>query len=75
VSQTRLASQLRAVNPAVKVIVLSANAVAIFASEMLVAGAGGYVTKSDANELPRAIGAVLAGNAYMSTEVAAPAGA
>ena len=68
-------SQLRAAHPAVKVIVLSANAAAIFASAMLAAGARGYVTKSDAEELPQAICAVLAGNAYMSSEVAAPAGA
>jgi len=40
---------------------------------MLRAGASGYVTKADAEELPRAIRAVHSGAAYLSTEVASTA--
>ena len=64
-------AQLLAVHPPVKVIVLSVNSERIFASEMLAAGARGYVTKSDAEELPRAIRAVLNNLEYLSLEVAA----
>jgi len=62
--------QLLAALPALKVIVLSANSARIFASEMLAAGARGYVTKSDAEELPHAIRAVVNGLEYFSLEVA-----
>jgi DNA-binding NarL/FixJ family response regulator len=68
-------AQLLAAHPSVKVIVLSVNAEHIFASEMLAAGARGYVTKSDAEELPRAIRAVANGLQFRSPEVAAPADA
>ena len=64
-------AQLLAVHPPVKVIVLSVNSERIFASEMLAAGARGYVTKSDAEELPRAIRAVLNNLEYLSLELAA----
>ena len=64
-------AQLLAVHPPVKVIVLSVNSERIFASEMLAAGARGYVTKSDAEELPRAIRAVMNNLEYLSLEVAA----
>jgi len=64
-------ARLLAVHPSVKVIVLSVNSERIFASEMLAAGARGYVTKSDAEELPRAIRAVLNNLEYLSLEVAA----
>ena len=67
--------QLLAALPSVKVIVLSVNSARIFASEMLVAGARGYVTKSDAEELPHAIRAVMNDLEYLSLEVAAPPGA
>jgi len=67
--------QLLAAHPSVKVIVLSVNAERIFASEMLAAGARGYVTKSDAEELPRAIRAVMNDVEYRSLEVAATAAA
>ena len=66
--------QLVADHPAVKVIVLSVTAESIFAAEMLAAGAGGYVTKADAGELPRAIHAVVSGSSYLSAEVAAAPG-
>jgi two-component system NarL family response regulator len=68
-------AQLLAAHPSVKVIVLSVNAEHIFASEMLTAGARGYVTKSDAEELPRAIRAVMNDIEYLSMEVAASADA
>ena len=63
--------QLIAADSWVKVIVLSVTSEAIFASEMLGAGARGYVTKGDAGELPRAIHAVVGNGNYLSTEVAA----
>jgi two-component system NarL family response regulator len=63
--------QLLAAHPSVKVIVLSVNSERIFASEMLAAGARGYVTKSDAEELPRAIRAVMNDLEYLSLEVTA----
>jgi DNA-binding NarL/FixJ family response regulator len=64
-------AQLLTAHPSVKVIVVSVNATHIFALEMLAAGARGYVTKSDAEELPRAIRAVMNGLDYLSLEVAA----
>jgi two-component system NarL family response regulator len=68
-------AQLLAAHPSVKVIVLSVNSERIFAAAMLSAGARGYVTKSDAEELPRAIRAVMNDLEYRSLEVAAPAAA
>ena len=68
-------AQLLAAHPSIKVIVLSVNAEHVFASEMLAAGARGYVTKADAEELPRAIRAVVNGLQYLSLEVAATADA
>jgi len=62
--------QFRSAHPAVKVIVVSVNSAHIMASEMLAAGASGYVTKADAEELPRAIRAVTNGLEYLSHEVA-----
>lgn len=67
--------QLLAAHPSVKVLVLSANSAHIFASAMLAAGARGYLTKSDAEELPRAIRAVMNGLEYLSQEVAGTAAA
>lgn len=63
--------QLLAAHPPVKVIILSVNSARIFASEMLSAGARGYVTKSDAEELPHAIRAVMNGLEYLSLDVTA----
>jgi len=63
--------QLLAAHAAVKVILLSVNSARVFAMEMLAAGARGYVTKSDAEELPRAIRTVMNGLEYLSLEVAA----
>src|SRR5471030_1701895 len=68
-------ARLLAAHPSVRVIVLSVNAEHIFASEMLTAGARGYVTKSDAEELPRAIRAVMNDLEYLSMEVAPTAAA
>lgn len=62
--------QLLAAHPSVKVIVVSVNAERIFALAMLGAGARGYVTKSDVEELPRAIRAVMQGLEYLSQDVA-----
>jgi DNA-binding NarL/FixJ family response regulator len=64
-------AQLLAAHPSVRVIVLSVNSARIFALEMLNAGARGYVTKSDAEELPHAIRAVMNDVEYLSLEVAA----
>lgn len=62
-------AQFRAAHPGVKVIVLSVNSAHVLASELLSAGASGYVTKADAEELPRAIHAVMNGLEYRSAEV------
>ena len=62
--------QLAATHPGVKVIVLSVTSESFFAAEMLRAGASGYVTKADAEELPRAIRAAQSGANYLSAEVA-----
>lgn len=64
-------AQFRAAHAGIKVIVLSVNSVHVLASQMLAAGAHGYVTKADAEELPRAIRAVMNGVEYLSPEVAA----
>ena len=56
-------------HPAVRIIVFSLNAERMFATEMLGAGASGYVTKGDARELPKAIHAVVSGTPYLSPEV------
>ena len=61
--------QAAAACPSVKVIVFSVTSERFFASEMLGAGASGYVTKGDAHELPRAIHAVMSGINYLSQEV------
>jgi DNA-binding NarL/FixJ family response regulator len=63
--------QLLAAHSSLKVIVLSVNSARIFAMEMLASGARGYVTKSDAEELPHAIRAVMNDVEYLSLEVAA----
>lgn len=63
--------QLLAAHSSVRVIVVSVNSARIFALEMLAAGARGYVTKSDAEELPHAIRAVMNDLEYLSLEVAA----
>ncbi len=64
---------LATIHPHVKVIILSATSEPIFAMAMLDAGACGYVTKADAEELPRAIHAVVSDSKFLSTEVAAEA--
>jgi DNA-binding NarL/FixJ family response regulator len=64
-------------NPAVKVVGLSAYADRRYVVGMMEAGASGYVLKANAGEeLVRAIRAAIAGNIYLTPEVAgtAPAG-
>ena len=65
--------QLAATHPSAKLIVVTATSESTFAAETLGAGASGYVTKADAEELPRAIHAVVRGSTYLSAEVAATA--
>ena len=64
--------QITAFNPRIKVIIFSANAVQVYAETMLAAGARGYVVKSDAKELPRAIHAVMLDLVYLSSELRQP---
>ncbi|MEJ2721979.1 MAG: response regulator transcription factor [bacterium] len=62
--------RLKKINPSVKVIGLSGHPNRSYVTEMLKAGASGYVVKSRAYEdLVRAIREVLAGNMYLSPEV------
>lgn len=64
--------RLLAEHPAVKVIALSSYSEKGFVTEMLAAGAAGYVVKAAAaDELLRAIGEVSRNNIYLSPEVAA----
>jgi len=59
--------QIRAESPRAKVIALSMHSDARFVSEMLKAGASGYLLKDSAfEELARAIGVVAAGGTYLS---------
>lgn len=62
--------QLKKINPSVKVIGLSGHPNRSYVTEMLKAGASGYVVKNRAYEdLVRAIREVLKGNMYLSPEV------
>jgi DNA-binding NarL/FixJ family response regulator len=62
--------QIKAENPAVKVIALSRHSDARYVRRMLEAGASGYVLKSGAyEELRRAIDAVSEGNHYLSPRI------
>ena len=62
--------RLVAAHPSLKVVVVSATAEPIFATDVLAAGASAYLTKADAEELPHAIRTVQKGGArYLSTEV------
>jgi len=62
--------QIRADNPAVKVIGLSRHSDRRYVLRMLEAGAAGYVLKSGAyDELRRAVEAVTAGNSYLSPRI------
>ena len=63
--------QIRAEAPQVKVVALSMHSDARFVSEMLKAGASGYLLKDSAfEELARAIGVVIANGTYLSPELA-----
>jgi two-component system NarL family response regulator len=62
--------QIKAENPAVKVIALSRHSDERYVRRMLEAGASGYVLKSGAyDELRRAVEAVIGGNHYLSPSV------
>jgi two-component system, NarL family, nitrate/nitrite response regulator NarL len=64
--------RLRAVLPALRVVVLSMHDNAEYVREALRAGAGGYVLKdSPAEEIVEAIHAVMAGGQYLSASIAA----
>lgn len=66
-----VAARLVRLDPAPKVVALSAYAERRFVTEMLRAGANAYVTKSSAGtELVRAIRAVASGKSYFSPDVA-----
>lgn len=66
-----VAARLCAQEPAPKIVALSAYTDNRFVTEMLKAGAAGYVTKSAAGtELVRAIRAVASGQSYVCPEVA-----
>jgi len=66
--------QIRAEAPQVKVIALSMHADVRFVSEMLKAGACGYLLKDSAfEELAHAIRVVTAGGTYLSPELAGEA--
>ncbi len=57
--------------PETKVIVLSNHTDRIFVSEMLQAGASGYISKDCAfEEIPKAVGAVVKGQTYLSPKIA-----
>jgi len=64
--------RLRALLPALRVVVLSMHDNAEYVREALRAGAGGYVLKdSPAEEIVEAIHAVMAGGQYLSASIAA----
>ncbi|WP_157271669.1 response regulator [Azohydromonas aeria] len=70
-SGIELAPQLQRAQPGVRIVALSAYTDKRYVIEMLRAGALGYVTKSAAGfELVMAIRAVMAGQSYISPEVA-----
>lgn len=66
-----LISQVVAFTPMMRVLALSSTAEPIYAKSVFSAGASGFVTKdSTAAELVRAVQSVLAGQRYMSAQVA-----
>lgn len=70
-SGMEVAARLRRMDPAPRIVALSAQTDKRFVGEMLRAGAEAYVTKSSAgSELVRAIRAVAAGRNYFCPEVA-----
>lgn len=65
-----LTRQLRHLHPSVAVLVLSLHAEAEFAVGAIAAGAGGYLSKSEAGEfLPEALRAILSGNTFATPEM------
>lgn len=70
-SGIELARQVRANHPSIRIVALSGYTDRLFVDEMLKAGAKGYVAKSaGADDLVRAIRAVMDGNVFFSPEVA-----
>jgi DNA-binding NarL/FixJ family response regulator len=66
-----VAARIRESDSVAKIVVLSAYSERRFVTEMLRAGASGYVTKSAAGtELIRAIRAVVSGHGYFSPDIA-----
>lgn len=60
------ARQIRKVSPHSKIVFLSMNPSPEIVQEALRLGALGYLLKSDANDLPRAVDAILQGAVYVS---------
>jgi DNA-binding NarL/FixJ family response regulator len=70
-SGIELARQVRANHPSIRIVALSGYTDRLFVDQMLKAGAKGYVAKSaGADDLVRAIRAVMDGNVFFSPEVA-----
>jgi DNA-binding NarL/FixJ family response regulator len=68
---TRLASEIRKAWPTIKILVLSGSGSGGVATEIARAGADGFVRKEDAaEELLRAIPAVMSGRSYFSPSAA-----
>jgi two-component system NarL family response regulator len=71
-SGIELARKVRSAHPLVFIVALSGYTDRLFVDEMLKAGAKGYVAKSaGADDLVRAMRAVMEGNVFLSPEVAA----
>jgi DNA-binding NarL/FixJ family response regulator len=67
-----LTRQLKHLHPQLAVLVLSLHGEVEFAAGAIAAGAGGYLSKSEAGELlPEALHAILRGEAYASPEMRA----
>ena len=61
--------QIIKVSPNSKIVLLSQNNSAEIVQEALRRGAAGYLLKSDANQLPLAIDAILQGTVYVSSRL------
>ena len=67
-----LTRQLKHLHPELAILVLSLHVEVEFASGAITAGAGGYLSKSEAGELlPEALHAILRGETYASPEMRA----
>lgn len=63
------AQQIVDLSPNSKIVFLSQSQSPAIAQEAIRIGAAGYLLKSDANQLPRAIDAVLRGEVYISSRM------